>query len=417
MVAILREQKRLGHDVAAILPSLDGDIAAELARDGIACHVAPVDVLSMRGNWRRGRAIFGLMRLLRRLRPDVVHSHILSAVVATRIAAWIADVPQRLSGNVAPLTLESDLLRPLEIGTAFCDTSTIASCNYTRELFLRHGLPKEKLELIYYAVDQRRHDPALADPTRVRRELGIPLDAPVVGNMAYFYSPAKSRILPRWQGRGLKGHDVLLRAVPHVLRSFPDAKFVLVGSGWGPQGVDLDYEHQLHELARSLGVAHAVLFPGERRDVPDTLAMFDVSVQCSLTDNLAGTVESLLMARAMVVSDIEGFADTVQHEETGLVVPVDDPVALADGIVRLLADRALGQRLGENGRRRMLERFTLARTVDDLERLLARRTARAEQHYRIARTITRAIAAPFRILPIVARVQFNRNAVAAGAKA
>ena len=94
----------------------------------------------------------------------------------------------------------------------------------------------------------------------------------------------------------------------------------------------------MRELPRQLGVADAVIFTGEREDVPDTLAMFDVSVQCSLTDNLAGTVESLLMERPMVVSEIPGFADTVRHEETGLAVPADNPEALAASIVRLLRD-------------------------------------------------------------------------------
>src|SRR5207244_12500910 len=122
-----------------------------------------------------------------------------------------------------------------------------------------------------------------------------------------------------------------------------------------------------------LGVGRSVLFVGERSDVPDLLAAFDISVQCSLSDNLAGTVESLLMARPLVVSDIRGFADTVLHEQTGLVVPVDDPPALADALLRLLRDRPLARRLAEDGRSHVLKRFTLAKSVADLEQLLAAR--------------------------------------------
>jgi hypothetical protein len=119
-----------------------------------------------------------------------------------------------------------------------------------------------------------------------------------------------------------------------------------------------------------------------------------------LSDNLAGTVEALLMARPLVVSDIGGFADTVLHEETGLVVPVDDPPALADALARLLRDRELGQRLGENGRRLMLERFTLARAVADTEKLLTRRRRTADRHYRIAVSVARTISLPFLLLPM-----------------
>jgi glycosyltransferase involved in cell wall biosynthesis len=401
MVALARAQKRLGHDVAAILPGIDGNIAAELVPDGIACHAAPVDMLAAHGVHNRMRVAFALARLLRRLRPDVVHSHILNSVVTARVASWIADAPNCFGGNVGPLSIESDLLRPLEIGTAFCDTKTIASCRYTRELFIQHGVPEDQVELIYYAVDQSGHDPALADGMRVRRELGVADNATLIGKIAYFYPPSNVRaLLPaHLYGRGMKGHDVLLRAAPRVLESIPDAKFVLVGRGWGPGGPR--YEHDLKALAASLGLRDAVLFPGERLDVPDTLAAFDISVHCSLTDNLAGTVESLLMAKPMVVSDIRGFADTVLHEETGLVVPRDDPNALADAIVRLHRDPALARRLGENGRRWMLERFTLERAVADHEALLARSTARAEQHYRLMTTLVRVIAIPFRLYPVL----------------
>jgi glycosyltransferase involved in cell wall biosynthesis len=400
MIALMREQKRLGHDVAAIIPARDGGIGAQLDALGIPCHVAGVDVLFARPSVTQKLAtLFRLARLLRRLRPDVVHSHIVNSVATARLASWIADVPMHLGANAHPFSMESDVLRPIEVGTSFCDTATIASCTYTRDLMLRHGVPETQVELIYYAVDQSAHDPALADGSRLREELGLAADTPVIGDVAYFYPPANTAGLlpPRLLGRGIKGHDVLIRAVPHVLKSVPDAKFVLVGRGWGAGGPK--YEQELNDLAGSLGVGHAVLFPGERSDIPDVLAAFDISVQCSLSDNLGGTVETLLMARPLVVSDIGGFADTVLPEETGLVVPVDDPFALAEAIVRLLRDRALGRRLGENGRRRMLERFTLARTVADTETLLAARRRTAERHYRIAVSVARTIAFPFRLLP------------------
>jgi glycosyltransferase involved in cell wall biosynthesis len=401
MVALAREQQRAGHEVLAVIPALDGGLGDELARAGVAVYAAPVDVVgSVRGVVRKLRGLLQLVLLLRRLRPDVVHSHIFGSVITARLASWLADTPIHFGGNVHPISLESDLMRVLEIGTAFCDTRTIASSTYTRALYAAHGIDAE---LIFYAVDQSAHDPRLADGARVRRELGLTADTPVVGKIAYFYPPTRTHAVvpPLLRGRGVKGHEVLLRAVPRVLASIPDAKFVLVGRGWGPDGAR--YEQSLEDLAASLGVAHAVLFPGERTDVPDVLKSFDVSVHCSLSDNLGGTVESLLMENPMVVSDARGFADTVLHEETGLVVPKDDPEALADAIVRLLNDRRLAANLGRNGRARMLSRFTLAHTVADTEALLARTPLR--RGYRLSATLLRALALPFRLLPVALRVR------------
>jgi glycosyltransferase involved in cell wall biosynthesis len=404
MIAIAREQKALGHDVAVIIPSLDGNIAPQLQRANIPVYTAPVDGLVYAPSYlSRLLSLVRIVRVLRRLRPDVVHSHIFASVIASRIASWLADVPIHLGGNVHPISLESTVMRALEVGTAFCDTKTIASSTYTRSLYIEHGVPADQVELIFYAVDQSGHDPALVDATAVRRNLCIADDTPVVGKIAYFYPPSKKNgTLPKlMHGRGVKGHDVFLRAMPHVLASIPDAKFVIVGRGWGPDGPA--YEQTLRDLATTLGIGHAVLFVGETNDVPAMLAAFDVSVHCSLSDNLAGTVESLLMERPMVVSDIPGFADTIIHEETGLLVPMDDPPALASAIVRLLRDRELARRLAQQGRARMLSRFTLARTVADIEALLARLPQRASDHYRLATTIGRTFAAPFRLLPVAFR--------------
>jgi glycosyltransferase involved in cell wall biosynthesis len=405
MIALAREQKRLDHDVAVIIPSLDGNIAPALAAAGIPCHTAALDVMSARGILGKARVIFDLVRLLRKLRPDVVHGHLLPSVVTARIASWIADVPIRFGANAGPLTLESEVLRAVEIGTAFCDTRTIASCTYTHELFVKYGIPETQLELIYYAVDHSGFDPALADGARVRRELGIDDGAPLVGLVAYFYPPSHSYAVypPHLVGRGLKGHEVLLHAVPRVLEAFPNAKFALVGSGWGPPGPA--YEQSLRDLAKGLGIADAVLFTGERSDIPDTLSAFDVSVHPSLNDNVGGTVESLLMARPFVASDIRGYADTVLHEKTGLVVPAGDSTALADAIIRLLRDPDLARTLGENGRRRMLERFTLSRVVADTEALLAKCSGRAEEHYRIPTMLGRTFVAPWRLLPVALGVR------------
>src|SRR2546430_16269890 len=80
MIAMAEEQKRLGHDVAVITPSRDGTIAPELARRGIPVHLAKLDFLSL-PPLPRLRAIIALVRLLRKLRPDVVHSHLLPSVI------------------------------------------------------------------------------------------------------------------------------------------------------------------------------------------------------------------------------------------------------------------------------------------------------------------------------------------------
>jgi glycosyltransferase involved in cell wall biosynthesis len=397
MYQMLRELRARGYRSTAVIARRGGTLDAQLTRDGIPFHAIELDVLTHRNMAKTARSLFQLVRLLRRIKPDVVQYHLYPSVILGRLAAWLADVPARFSMIAGPYYLEAPVLKELDIETARVDSRVIASCEYTRTLYVNGGVPRDHVDLIYYGQDAAWYDPARADPARVRRELGIAPDRPVVGDVAYFYPPLPRGPFtpPHLVHRGVKGHDVLLRAVPKVLARVPDALFVLVGEGWGAAGVA--YEAQLKALARELGVADAVLFAGARTDIPDTLAAFDVSVQCSLNENLGGSIESLMMERPLVVSAVGGLVDAVKQEQTGLLVPPDDSEALADAVTRLLLDRPLAKRLAVAGRQFALEQFTLARTVDALDVLyrseldrVGRASAGARRGYRVTRTLVRA---------------------------
>lgn len=403
MIAFLCEQKRMGHDVMAFISGTDGTIAPILEREGIPFRIIQQDLLvkfTPLSAWRRVRE---LVKLLLEVRPDVLHTHLFPSVMIGRLAGWLADVPLRFGMIAGPYSLEAPILRDLESGLAWMDTKVIASCEFSRTLLVEQHVPREHIELIYYAVDQSRHDPAKADGGKVRRELGIAPDQPVIGMVAYFYPLSRLAAVtpPHMVGRGAKGHDVLLRAVPRILEELPDAKIVLVGKGWSAPGEE--HERDMHKLAKELGLSSSVIFTGERSDVPDVLASLDVSVHCSLSENLGGSVESLLMERPMVVSNVGGLVDTVLHEKTGLVVPPDDPGALAEAILRLFRDRPAARRLGESGRKWMLERFTLDRTVADFEELYQRELDRAPRGYRPLVRAWRTMLFPFRVGPVAYR--------------
>ncbi len=387
-----------GHRTSAVISGGDGTLAARLTGDGIPFEVLDLDVLSCRSAYEAGRKLSSLIALLRRARPDVVHFHLFPSIIVGRMAAWVADVPARFSMIPGTYYLEAPVLGDMDARTSRFDSKIIASCEYTRTLYARHGVSKDRVELVYYGQDPSLFSPAAADPRRVREDLGIPATRPVVGQVAYFYSPGAEGPFtpPHLVGRGIKGHDVLLRAFPRVLEQVPDALLLLVGEGWGPQGQA--YMAEMRQLARDLGVADNVRFAGARSDIPETLQAFDVSVQCSLNENLGGSIESLLMARPLVASDVGGLPDAVKHERTGLLVPPDDPDALASAIARLLMDKPLARRLAETGREFALERLTLTRTVAELETLyrdelgaVAQADGGCIRRYRRLRTLTRSI--------------------------
>ena len=416
LVRIVREQQRRGHEVLVILNGRDGTLAPIFERQGVPVHIASLGIAGHQSLIAIARDLYRMARLLRRLRPDVVQYHMMPALIVARLAAWLVDAPLRFAMIPGPYYLEAPVYGDIEAGTAWAETKVIATCERTRTLYVERGVDRSHVELAYYGLDDDQFDPARADGARVRRELGVSSNQPVIGMVAYFYPPTTEReFVPLCLvGRAIKAPDVLLRAVPRVLQRFPDAKVVLVGQGWGPGGE----EHRCHmmTLAKELGVRDAVFFVGERADVPDVLAALDVALQCSRCENLGGTIEALMMAKPLIATRTGGLIDSVIHERTGLLVPIDDAGELGDAIVRLLEDRDFARQLGEAGRRFMLDRFSLGRTVDDLERFYNRGLAddglgEGRPHlrrYRLHVMVLRALLLPVRVAPLALEFQAMR---------
>jgi glycosyltransferase involved in cell wall biosynthesis len=155
-----------------------------------------------------------------------------------------------------------------------------------------------------------------------------------------------------------KGVDVLIRALAEV----EGATLLVVGDG--------SERGRLEELARSVGVAERVEWKGWSDDPRSHLATLDVFVLPSRNEGFPlAVLEALLAGTAVVASDVGSVADVVREGETGLLVPREDPAALAAAIRNLLAHPALARRLGAEGRRVVLDHFTanhMARAFESL---------------------------------------------------
>jgi glycosyltransferase involved in cell wall biosynthesis len=285
-------------------------IAAALGDDGVVIRPD-----------RRHESVRHLVRSLRRLRPRI--AHVIDVWPQAFVAARLSRVPRVLVTHHTPGLPRRD--------------------NLAGRLWQLVGW-RTRPEVIYTSEADRAEDGR--EPSHVV-PLGIDVDRfagahpalaadwPIVGTVG--------RLAPQ------KGHETLLAAAQLV----PEAQFVIVGDGELRAGLQHAAGENVH-------------FTGPRDDVPELLASFDVYAQPSLYEGLCVAVlEAQAAGVPVVATPVGGMRETVVHEETGLVVPLEDAHALASAIRRLLEDKALGAQLAEGAVRRVRGRYTERRMIDE----------------------------------------------------
>jgi len=295
------------------------------------------------------RAFGQLLRIFRRERFTIVHTHQAKAAMLGQSAARAAGVPlvvNTLHGfyfHDRTPALKRKAWIGLERAQALCSDLILSQNPEDIETAVRAGIcAREKIEYLGNGIDLVRFDPALVtapERTRIRASLGIADEAPVVGFVG--------RLVRE------KGILELFTAFKRILATQPDARLLVVG----PEDV-VKSDAVSSQTAVEYGIAAQTVFVGYRHDMPALYAAMDV---CVLPSHREGFPRSPMEASAMgvpcVATDIRGCRQVVRPEENGLLVPVGDAEALGAAIARILGDRTLAARMGEAGKRMARENF------------------------------------------------------------
>jgi glycosyltransferase involved in cell wall biosynthesis len=318
-----------GHDVVVACGA--GGVLAERAR---AAGLA-VREMRFRGDLWPAAAL-ALASVLREMRPDVVHLHDPHAVSAGMLARRLAGPRPLVATRRVDFALRDFLSRRKY---AACDR-VIAVSEAIAGVLRRGGITPERIRVVYEGVPDR---PAQTGGREALRELGIPEDAPVVGNVAAL--------------TGHKDQATLLAAAARVGIRMPEVRFLIVGEG--------ELRGRLEALSRELGLERRCIFAGFRADLDRLIPAF--TVFC-LSSHMEGLGTSLLDAMAfgvpVVATAAGGIPEAVMDGLTGRLVPPRDPDALAAALVEVLADPARRAAWGRAGRQRFEERFTADRMVE-----------------------------------------------------
>ena len=355
LVELLNGLPRERYDCVVISLSRD---KAHYA-DAVRALGVPLVQIPQSGRWD-WRCFWTLRRLLREQRPAIVHTWLFTADLYGRVAAWLAGVPVIVSAvrSVDPWKprhhiMADRLLR--RITQAF----TVNARAIGQVLVQREGVPPSSIHTIYNGVDLKQLDPDSVNGS-FRRRLGFDDRTPLVGIVGRFAVE--------------KDHATFLRAAAQVLQRLPHVRFVLVGQG--------PLEADLKRLTQELRIAGQVVFMESQPRVADVFSALNVVAVSSRYEGCCNVIlEGMAMGKPVVATAVGGNPELVRHEQTGLLVPAQDPGAFASAIIRLMDDPALADRLGQSGRARIEQQFSVSRMVGETEclyrALLRQRTDRA----------------------------------------
>jgi glycosyltransferase involved in cell wall biosynthesis len=336
------------NDTAADGPNLSG------SRDDVGCPLHPVPIPRAIRPIQDLRAVWRLYRLIRRLKPDIVHTQTSKAGIVGRLAARLAGTPVIIHTAhafpfhpyvSAPLRLAYVAIERWAAGWTdllMVDTESVRADG------LRHRIVSDpgRIVTVPMGVDLRKFSPSSQGPDNLKKSLGFGQKDLVVGTVA--------RLVPD------KGIECFLRMAARLKSARPDVRFLIVGDG--------PLRRSLEELTGSLGIREAVVFAGHRTDVPALMQVMDLFVLPTLREGF-GVVfaEAMAMGKATVGSRIGPVAEVVEDGVTGYLVPPDEPDAFAARALDLLNDEQKRRAFGEAGRRRVEARFSASRMCETIE--------------------------------------------------
>lgn len=341
VLAIAREMRSRGHESLILSLVPHGPVGAEAERLGV-----PTLSLDMRPGFPDPRALLRLAKVLRRWRPDILHSHMVHANLLARLARPLAPVPVLIS--TAHNINEGGAVRmaAYRLTNRLADLNTIIS-RAAAERYTRIGaVARGGIRVIPNGVDTQRFRPRPEGRAQLRQALGL-------GERFVWLAVGRFE--------AAKDYPNLLAAFGKLRSAYPGAELLLVGRG--------TLQNQMETLAKASGLADAVRFLGLRLDVPELMSAADAYVMSSAWEGLPMVLlEAASSGLPIVATDVGGNCEVLVGDASGYLTRAGDSGALAGAMGRVmgLAPDALAA-MGAQGRAHVCEQYSLPRIVETWE--------------------------------------------------
>lgn len=303
-------------------------------------------------------AAWRLSRVLKQMRPDVVHAHDPGGVAMAATALSIA-APRPKPALIASRRIEFPVGRNSFSSWKYSQVDCfLAISRAVRDRLVADRIPSSRIEIVHEGVDVAR---IVSLPHgNLHAALFLPTHSPIVGAIGALVDQ--------------KAHHALVEAAAVVVKEVSDVRFVILGEG--------ELRPQLEKQIKHLHLERHVFLAGFRPDVLELLKDVDVFALSSTHEGMCTSlVDAMAAEKPAVATAVGGVPEVLADGETGFLVPPRDVRALATRIVQLLKDQALRARMGRAGLARARRLFTVERMVEETAAAYERTTAalRAQQ--------------------------------------
>jgi glycosyltransferase involved in cell wall biosynthesis len=289
-----------------------------------------------------------IVAYLQSYRIDILHAYIAPVTFFGTLAGLLSKTPCLIVGQRGRATFStcgSLLYHILENLISHFADLVIANSNAGKRSRMRWGVREDKIIVVPNGLNPER---LVNDVVRSKEDFGISSRCLLIGNVA--------RMVP------IKDHATLLSALKHVQRQFPTVKCALVGDG--------PLRTELERSIRQIGLESTVLLIGQEPKVNQIIPLFDIAVVSSKFESCCNFIlEAMYCGKPVVATDVGGNPELIEHGVTGLLVPKEDPKALANALGTLIANPILRSSLGAAGKTRIEDDHRLNRMITTTENI------------------------------------------------
>jgi len=291
--------------------------------------------------------IFEVVKFLKKYNVDILHPHDNLSKIIAGPAAKIAGV--KVVAHCRDLLKESLVEKVLMLYQLLFMDRIIAVSESNRRLFKLGTKVPDKVQTIYNGVDLKRFGDVLENAVLTKEELGIDNEKFVIGIIGVFDK--------------CKGHIYLFHAVEKLLeKGYKNIVCLVVGDG--------REREDLKGFIVNRSLTDYIKFLGYRSEIPELLKVMDIVVMPSIQESFPRVpLEAMAMKVPVIATNVGGLPESIDNGKTGILVPPRDVISLYEAIKHLIENPELRKKMGEEGRRRVGERFSMKNNVRETERL------------------------------------------------